>query len=66
MKACGVSTVFHYVPLHDAPYGVAHSRTYGSLPVTRMASDCLLRLPLWLGVEEHQPKIAADIASSLA
>ena len=63
MKGAGINTVFHYVPLHDAPYGKRHGRAHGDLPVTRMASDCLLRLPLWLGVESHQQKIAEELSS---
>ncbi len=57
LKAAGINAVFHYVPLHDAPYGKIHGRTHGDLPVTRRTSDCLLRLPLWLGVEEYQQNI---------
>ncbi len=65
LKASGIYTVFHYVPLHDAPFGKKHGRTTNDLPVTRMASDCLLRLPLWLGVEVHQQKIVDELAASL-
>lgn len=65
LKASGIYTVFHYVPLHDAPFGKKHGRTSNDLPVTRMASDCLLRLPLWLGVEVHQQKIVDELAASL-
>lgn len=57
MKEAGIYTVFHYVPLHDAPYGKTHGRAHNDLSITSMTSDCLLRLPLWLGVESHQQKI---------
>jgi len=63
LKSQDINTVFHYVPLHDAPYGKKHARTHGQLPVTRMISDCLLRLPLWLGVEAHQQKIVDDLSA---
>ena len=63
MKGAGINTVFHYVPLHDAPYGKKHGRAHGDLPITRMASDCLLRLPLWLGVEAHQQKIVDELSA---
>jgi len=63
MKGSGINTVFHYVPLHDAPYGKKHGRVHGDLPITRMASDCLLRLPLWLGVEVHQQKIVDELSA---
>lgn len=63
MRGAGINTVFHYVPLHDAPYGKKHGRAHGDLPITRKASDCLLRLPLWLGVEAHQQKIADELSA---
>jgi dTDP-4-amino-4,6-dideoxygalactose transaminase len=66
MRDAGINTVFHYVPLHDAPYGKDHGRANGDLPVTRMVSDCLLRLPLWLGVETHQQKIVDELFACLA
>lgn len=63
MKGAGINTVFHYVSLHDAPYGKKHGRAHDDLPITRMASDCLLRLPLWLGVEAHQQKIVDELST---
>ena len=63
MMGAGIFTVFHYVPLHDAPYGKTHGRSHGELPITRMTSDCLLRLPLWLGVEIHQQKIVDELSA---
>ncbi|MFZ3046760.1 MAG: dTDP-4-amino-4,6-dideoxygalactose transaminase, partial [Desulfatirhabdiaceae bacterium] len=61
MKDADIHPVFHYVSLHDAPYGKKHGRAHGELPITRMASDCLLRLPLWLGVEVHQQRIVDEL-----
>jgi dTDP-4-amino-4,6-dideoxygalactose transaminase len=66
MKEAGISTVFHYVPLHDAPYGKRHGRAHRDLPITRMVSDCLLRLPLWVGVQAHQKKIADELSICLS
>lgn len=54
MKAAGIHCVFHYVPLHTAPYGRRVGRVHGALPVTSDLADRLVRLPLWLGLEEHQ------------
>jgi dTDP-4-amino-4,6-dideoxygalactose transaminase len=51
MKAAGIATVFHYVPLHDSPAGLRYGRSRGDLPVTLDASERLVRLPLWLGME---------------
>ena len=53
LKEHDIGAVFHYVPLHDSPMGIKYCRTAGELPVTREMSDRLVRLPLWLGLEEH-------------
>jgi dTDP-4-amino-4,6-dideoxygalactose transaminase len=47
----GVNAVFHYVPLHASPAGQRHGRVVGPMDVTEEAGDCLLRLPLWAGME---------------
>lgn len=64
MREAGVQTVFHYIPLHSSPAGQALGRTHGSMAITDDISDRLVRLPLWIGVEEHLPAIfeAADSA----
>jgi len=53
LKEKDIGAVFHYVPLHDSPMGIRYCRAPGELPVTREMSDRLVRLPLWLGLEEH-------------
>ena len=60
----GVNAVFHYVPLHSSPAGRRFGRSHGELPVTGAAGSGLLRLPLWIGLEEHLPRVleAADRA----
>ncbi len=52
LKRKNINTVFHYVPLHNSPAGLKFCRTHGSLPVTEDLSDRLLRLPLWVGLQE--------------
>lgn len=47
----GVNTVFHYVPLHSAPGGKKYARTSGELRHTDNLSGRLLRLPLWVGLD---------------
>ncbi len=61
LKAAGIHTVFHYVPLHSAPAGQRYGRARGDLPVTCNISDRLVRLPLWLGVEEYQEGIIETV-----
>jgi dTDP-4-amino-4,6-dideoxygalactose transaminase len=49
-----VNAVFHYVPLHDSPAGRKYGRANGEMRVTTSVSERLVRLPLWIGLEEHQ------------
>ncbi len=69
MKAAGVSTVFHYIPLHTSPAGISHGRSASeTLPVTDLTSDCLVRLPIWVGLEpqlDEVLRIADDVLAGL-
>jgi dTDP-4-amino-4,6-dideoxygalactose transaminase len=47
----GINTVFHYVPLHLSPAGKQYARVHGELTHTEDLSDRLLRLPLWVGMD---------------
>jgi len=49
-----ISSVFHYVPLHNSPAGRRFSRSHGSLEVTEDAARRLIRLPLWIGLSVEQ------------
>lgn len=53
LDACGINAVFHYVPLHSSPAGRKYGRTQGDLPLTQELSDRLVRLPLWVGMDEY-------------
>lgn len=53
LREQGILAVFHYVPLHSAPAGRRFGRASGSLSNTDALADRLLRLPLWLGMDEH-------------
>ncbi len=57
LKQAGIHSVFHYVPLHSAPAGVRYGRTAGDLTVTEELSQRLVRLPLWLGIEDRQEQV---------
>lgn len=63
LKENGVHAVFHYVPLHSSPAGKRFGRPCGSMKNTDHASDQLLRLPLWIGIQglEDIVKIIARI-----
>jgi dTDP-4-amino-4,6-dideoxygalactose transaminase len=47
-----VTAVFHYIPLHSSPAGLRFGRAHGDMSVTDDASDCLLRLPLYVDMTE--------------
>lgn len=48
MRAAGVTTPFHYVPLHSSPAGMKYARQHGNgLPVTDDISARLVRLPMF-------------------
>ncbi len=53
LKEQGILAVFHYVPLHSSPAGKLYGRTSGTLKVTEMVSDCLLRLPLYYEMKDE-------------
>jgi dTDP-4-amino-4,6-dideoxygalactose transaminase len=65
MKRQGVNCVFHYVPLHSAPYGVKHSRQHGDMLQTDQLSERLLRLPLWVGLEQQQARVVSALLEAL-
>ncbi len=56
-KKQDIHPVFHYIPLHNAPAGKQFARTHGSLAHTENLSECLLRLPLWVGLGEQQNSV---------
>jgi dTDP-4-amino-4,6-dideoxygalactose transaminase len=65
LKAQGIHAVFHYVPLDTAPAARRFARTHGTLTVTHDIADRLVRLPLWLGVEDEQPRIIDTIVQTV-
>ena len=58
MRAEGISTPFHYVPLHSSPAGLKYGRANGDLSLTTDLSERLIRLPLFPSLQ-GQEKIAA-------
>lgn len=52
LKRQGIAALFHYVPLHDSPAGRRFGRAHGDLRVTSDASERLVRLPLWYGMDD--------------
>lgn len=65
MKKKNIQCVFHYVPLHSSEAGLRYGKTVGSLPHTNTTAETLVRLPLWIGIEEQQARIIETVKASL-
>ena len=62
LKKQGVSTVFHYIPLHSAPAGRKYGRFHGEDRYTTKESERLLRLPMYYGLkQEDREKVVEAI-----
>src|SRR5262249_2354660 len=61
LKARGIQSVFHYLPLHVSTMGRRLGGKQGDCPVTERVSDCLVRLPFYndLAVEDQFSVIEA-------
>jgi len=57
MKARGVATTFHYVPLHSTDHAAACTRNGSELRHTENLAECLVRLPLWVGLEPRLDEV---------
>jgi dTDP-4-amino-4,6-dideoxygalactose transaminase len=64
LKAAGIGAVFHYVPLHSSPAGQRFCRVAGRMAITDDVSGRLVRMPLWIGLEDHQ-QFVLDTAAKL-
>ena len=65
LKEQGVLAVFHYVPLHSSPAGKKYGRVSGELNNTEELADRLLRLPLWIGMDEAQETVITQLQAAL-
>lgn len=54
LKKKGISTVFHYVPLHSSPVGKKIARISGVLKNTDDLSSRLVRIPLYIGLSRSE------------
>jgi len=61
MAAAGIGAIFHYVPLHSSPGGRRFGRVDGELPVTDRVAASLVRLPLFLGVEDDIGRVVDTV-----
>jgi dTDP-4-amino-4,6-dideoxygalactose transaminase len=62
LKSRGILSVFHYVPLHQSPFGQRLGGRKGSCPVSEEKSDRLVRLPFYNSLnQEDQDQIIAAV-----
>ena len=66
LKSRDIHPVFHYVPLHSSPRGMAAGRSTGSMARTDSLSERLVRLPLWLGLDEHIDRVSNEVVRALS
>ena len=60
LKAKGILSVFHYVPLHLSPMGRKFGYQEGDLPHTESISERLLRLPFYNELTEEDQRQVID------
>lgn len=66
LKQKGIDSTFHYVPLHHSPMGKKLCRASSELIETRAASERVVRLPLWLGLEDYLGCVVESAISAAA
>ena len=64
LKANGVGSVFHYVPLHSAAAGRRFGRFHGEDKYTTRESERLLRLPMYYGLTDADVEKAAGTVAA--
>jgi len=60
-----IHPVFHYVPLDTSPMGRQFGRVSGDMTHTHDLSNRLVRLPLWVGLEDHQAFVVQQVMKAL-
>lgn len=65
LKAKGILSVFHYLPLHLSPMGERYGEAPGGCPVTEDLSDRLVRLPFYNGLSEAEQSRVVDALKEL-
>lgn len=64
LKAKDIYTVFHYIPLHSSPRGQSIGRAVGGMANTDSTGERLVRLPMWLGLEDHIATVIAEVVAA--
>lgn len=66
LRSKGVDAVFHYVPLHSSPAGKRLCRVHGDMTITDDVGNRLVRLPLWVGIEDQLDRVFDVCGDALA
>lgn len=53
MRSLSISCVFHYQALNASPVGISLGGFPGQCPIAEKAADCLVRLPLYVGLTDR-------------
>ena len=61
----GISAAFHYVPLHNSPFGKSLHPTVRSLPLTEQLSSSQIRLPLYGRLVLDHPDVVDRVTDTL-
>ena len=56
-----IGAISHYVPLHSSPAGRKYARTASNMNVTNFISRKIIRLPLWIGLEDKDIEKVVNI-----
>ena len=65
LRSRDIQTVFHYIPLHSSPLGLNIGRAIGGMKQTSIVGDQLVRLPLWLGLEDQLAGVIVEAIAAL-
>lgn len=63
LKQRNIHSVFHYVPLSASSQGRRCGRAHGSLAHTSSLSDRIVRLPLWIGLDDKLQYVVQSLVS---
>lgn len=60
LRARGIMSVFHYLPLHLSDMGMRFGGQPGDCPVTEHVSDCLVRLPFHNALTREEQQVVIN------
>ena len=66
LRIAGINAPFHYVPLHSAPAGRVHGRSYNGMTVTNDIAARLVRLPMYFSLPEAFDEIVTQALKALS